>query len=220
MKYGNSSRPRRVFGITFGVLLQVTIAWSVAAQTRAALQPFAQQVRQVETSLAFLGQPLAQKDLEAINHAIGNANEAGAIEQVEQILDRYTLAIVDINAEGRVKVLAGSVKPELVEAGTRIFLVKVINKAGVTAPLVAESPNALPLFVQSDSSPEPPKKISAEDTRNRWMGLELYDKEPMSPRLTGLPLEYRILQIYSRDQGQRSGAMLGRERKTLDFVMR
>jgi hypothetical protein len=207
MKYGNSSRPRRVFGITFGVLLQVTIAWSVAAQTRAALQPFAQQVRQVETSLAFLGQPLAQKDLEAINHAIGNANEAGAIEQVEQILDRYTLAIVDINAEGRVKVLAGSVKPELVEAGTRIFLVKVINKAGVTAPLVAESPNALPLFVQSDSSPEPPKKISAEDTRNRWMGLELYDKEPMSPRLTGLPLEYRILQIYSRDQGQRSGAI-------------
>jgi len=39
------------------------------------------------------------------------------------------------------------------------------------------------------------------------MGLELYDKDPMSLRLSGLPLEYRILQVYSRDQGQRSAAI-------------
>ncbi len=210
MKYRNSPTPTRVFGITLsliGILLQAAIVWPIAAQTRVPLQPFAQQVRQVETSLAYLGQPLAQNDADAINKAIGNANEAAAIEQLEQILDRYTLAIVDINAEGRVKVQAGSAKPELVEAGTRIFVVKVINKAGVTAPLVAESPNALPVFVQSDSSPEPPKKISAADARDRWMGLDLYDKDPMSSRLSGLPLEYRILQIYSRDQGQRSAAI-------------
>jgi len=190
-----------------GILLLATIGWPIAAQTRVALQPFAQQVRQVETSLAYLGQPLAPKDADAINHAIGNANEAAAIEQLEQILDRYTLAIVDINAEGRVKVQGGFAKPELVEGGTRIFLVKVINKAGVTAPLTAESPNSLPIFVQSDSSPEPPKKISGADTRNRWMGLEFYDKDPMSLRLSGLPLEYRILQVYSRDEGQRSAAI-------------
>src|SRR5207253_1709983 len=60
---------------------------------------------------------------------------------------------------------------------------------------------------QSDSSPEPPKKISAADARDRWMGLQLYDKDPMSSRLSGLPLEYRILQIYSREQGQRSAAI-------------
>jgi len=190
-----------------GILLLATIGWPIAAQTRVPLQPFAQQVRQVETSLAYLGQPLAPKDADAINHAIGNANEAAAIEQLEQILDRYALAIVDINAEGRVKVQGGFAKPELVEGGTRIFLVKVINKAGVTAPLTAESPNSLPIFVQSDSSPEPPKKISSADTRNRWMGLELYDKDPMSLRLSGLPLEYRILQVYSRDQGQSSAAI-------------
>jgi hypothetical protein len=34
---------------------------SRAAQTRSSLQPFAQQVRQVETTLAYLGQPLTQK---------------------------------------------------------------------------------------------------------------------------------------------------------------
>ncbi len=39
------------------------------------------------------------------------------------------------------------------------------------------------------------------------MGLELYDKNPMSERLSGLALEYRILEIYSRDQGQRSAKL-------------
>jgi len=89
------------------MLLHATIGWPLAAQTRVPLQPFAQQVRQVETSLAYLGQPLAPKDADAINHAIGHANEAAAIEQLEEILDRYALAIVDINAEGRVKVQGG-----------------------------------------------------------------------------------------------------------------
>ena len=210
MEYRNFPGPANIFGITsylIWVVLQILIALPVAAQTRVPLQPFAQQVRQVETSLAYLGQPLAQNDADAINQAMGNANEAAAIERLEQILDKYTLAIVEINAESRVKVQPGPAKPELVEAGARIFLVKVINKAGVTAPLVAESPNALPVFVQSDSSPEPPQRISAADTRDRWMGLDLYDKDPMSPRLSGLPLEYRILQIYSRDQGQRSATI-------------
>src|SRR3984893_6761590 len=210
MEYRTFRRPASIFGSVsclIWIVLPVLIALPVAAQTRVPLQPFAQQVRQVETSLAYLGQPLAQNDGDAINQAVGNANEAAAIEGLEQILDKYTLAIVEINAESRVKVQPGPAKPELVEAGARIFLVKVINKAGVTARLVAESSSALPVFVQSDSSPEPPKKISAADTRDRWMDLELYDKDPMSPRLSGLPLEYRILQIYSHDPGQRSAAI-------------
>ena len=210
MEDRTSPMPSAIFGIRFyliWILIQVLIALPVAAQKRVPLQPFAQQVRQVETSLAYLGQPLAQTDADAINQSIGNTNEVTAIDRLEQILDKYTLAIVDINAEGRVKVQPGPAKPELVEAGTRIFLVKVINKAGITSELAAESPNAFPVFVQSDSSPEPPKKISAADARDRWMSLELYGKDPLSPRLSGLPLEYRILQIYSRDQGQRSAAI-------------
>ena len=195
--------------VTFSILLvlQGSTAISVAAQTKISLQPFAQHVRQVETTLAYLGQPLTQKDHEAINLAIAEAEEPAAVRRLEQILDNYTLAIVDINPESRVKVQAGSAKAELVENGTRIFLVKVLNKAGVTTPLVAESPNAAAIFVQSDGSPEPPKTILPADARDRWMELELYDKDPMSPRLSGLPLEYRILTIYSRDRGQRSAAI-------------
>lgn len=174
------------------------------AQTRVALQPFAQQVRQVESALGYLGQPLAEQDQEAINRAIGEVDEAAAIAHLEQILDKYALAVVDINPESRVKVQPGAAKPGLVEAGASIFLVKILNHAGVTAKLEAQSPNALPVLVQSDGSPEPPRNVAPEDVRDRWMDLELYDKNPMSPRLSGLPLEYRILIVYSRDTGQRS----------------
>ena len=46
---------------------------------------------------------------------------------LESILDAHVLLIVDINPESRVKVEQGTAKPELVEAGTRLFLVKVVN---------------------------------------------------------------------------------------------
>ncbi|OLB30329.1 MAG: hypothetical protein DMG41_17670 [Acidobacteria bacterium] len=161
-------------------------------------------MRQVESALRYLGQPLVEQDQEAINRAIGEVDEATAIAHLEQVLDKYTLAVVDINPESRVKVQPGTAKPELVEAGARIFLAKVLNHAGVTAKLEAQSPNALPVLVQSDGSPQPPRKVAPEDVRDRWMDLELYDKNPMSPRLSGLPLEYRIVTIYSRDSGQRS----------------
>jgi hypothetical protein len=205
-----NSKTTRVFGLVtffFVMGIQGLAAKVSAAQARVPLQPFTQQVRQVETTLAYLGQPLAQSDLKAVSAAIANADESSAVADLVQILDKYTLAVVDINPESRVKVQPGTAKAELVEAGTRLFLVKVLNRAGVTAQLVAESPNALPIFVQSDQSPEPPKAIVAADARDRWMGLELYDKDPMSPRLSGLPLEYRVLAIYSRDRGQRSAAI-------------
>ena len=196
-----------IIAFSIAMMLQGWSAMSVSGQTRVSLQPLAQQVRQVETTLAYLGQPLTQSDHVGINQAIGEADEAAAVARLEQILEKYTLAVVDINPESRVKVQPGAAKPELVEAGTRIFLVKVLNKAGVTAHLVAESPNALPIFVQSDLSPEPPRVIVPTDARDRWMGIDLYDKDPMSPQLSGLPLEYRILAVYSRDRGQRSAAI-------------
>jgi hypothetical protein len=206
MKRSFSSSPYVSAIIAFSSLtvVQTLTGMLLLGQTRVSLQPLAQQVRQVETTLAYLGQPLAESDHKAIDQAIAEADdEAAAIAHLQQILDKYTLAIIDINPESRVKVQLGAAKPELAEAGIRIFLVKVLNKAGVTAQLVAESPNALPVFVQSDSSPEPPSAVAPADVRDRWMGIELYDKDPMSPRLSGLPLEYRILAVSSRDRGQR-----------------
>ncbi|PYV05156.1 MAG: hypothetical protein DMG26_06050 [Acidobacteria bacterium] len=175
-----------------------------AAQVPVPLQPFAQQVRQIETALKYLGQPLSPAEQSQINAAIANPDEAAAVAGIERILDHYTLAVVDINPESRVKVAPGPAKAELVEAGTRIFLVKVRNQAGVTSRLMVESPNSGPVYIRSDSSPQPPVKLTAAEAEERWADISLYDKDPLPERLSGLALEYRILEVYSRDRGQRS----------------
>src|SRR5690606_695914 len=38
---------------------------------------------------------------------------------------------------------------------------------------------------------------------NRFLEIAVYDRQPMLPHLSGQPLEYAILQIYSRDTGPR-----------------
>jgi len=170
----------------------------------APLQPLAQQVRQLEDALNFLGQALPAADQQRINQAIGNPNEAAAVEELQTILDPLVLLAVDINPESRVKVEQGAAKPELVQAGTRLFLVKVTNNGNVTAPLNVESPNSGPVYVRSNGSPAPAIQLTPRDSAERWADISLFQQPPMRKRLTGLALEYVILEIYSRDAGQRS----------------
>jgi hypothetical protein len=51
----------------------------------------------------------------------------------------------------------------------------------------------------------------------------MFTAQPLKKELSGLPLEYRILQLYSRDTGQREAKLafsVGRERRTSDFAAR
>ncbi|HEY2015186.1 MAG TPA: CehA/McbA family metallohydrolase, partial [Bryobacteraceae bacterium] len=169
-----------------------------------ALQPLAQQVRQLEEALNYLGQPLPAADHKRINDAIGESDQAAAVAQLQAILDPYVLATVDINPESRVKVEQGSARPELVEAGTRLFLVKVLNGGHVTAPLAVQSPNSGTVYVRSNSSPSPAMQLTPRESAERWADISLYQRPPMGKRLSGLALEYSILEVYSRDAGQRS----------------
>jgi hypothetical protein len=170
------------------------------------LQPLADQVRQVESALNYLGQPLSEADQSAINAALEGNDESAAVTKLQQILDRYVLTTVIINPESRVEVERGAAAPLLVEDGTRLFLVKVLNQAGVTAALKVESPNSKPIYVSAwkDSSPRPKEHVTQEEIRDRWAEISLYQKQPLTDRLSGLAVEYAILEIYSRDAGQRS----------------
>ena len=184
-----------------------SMAQNIGETPKVALQPLAQHVRQVQEALSFLGQPLLAADAQRINAAMGLSDEAATVTELERVLDQYALAIVTINAESRVKVEVGPAKPELEQEGTRLFLVKVINGAGVTAKLQVQSENSGSVYTQSDRSAEPAMKLTPEDEKQRWADISLYDKNPMSERLSGLGLEYRILSIYSRDVGERSARL-------------
>lgn len=171
------------------------------------LQPLAQQVRRVETALRFLGQPLAAADHEALNAAIALTDEAAAVARIQQILDRLVIAAVHINPESRVKVEQGAARPDLVQGGTRVFLVKVINEARVTAPLTVQSPNVGRVYIPASGSPAPRTQLTHEQVRDRWAEITIFDRPPMRPRLSGLPVEYAILEVFSRDAGQRAAIM-------------
>jgi hypothetical protein len=171
------------------------------------LQPLAAQVRELETTLQFLGQPLTAADQAGINAAFARAEPEAAVRETEAILDKYALVIVTINPESRVSVKRGPAAASLIQNGTRLFLVKVINQAGVTAPLAVESPNSGPVYIRSSGDPSPATRLTPEGARERWAEISLYDKEPIKPRLSGFALEYRILLIYSRDAGQRSAKL-------------
>ena len=180
------------------------------------LQPLAQHVRAVASTLAYLGQPLTPEDLRRIDDAIAEGDERAAVQRLQDVLDAYVLVAVDINPESRVKVEPGAARAELVEGGTRVFLVKVRNQAGVTAPLEVESPNsgAVSTPAWASGSPEPKQTVTSRDVMDRWADVSLYrtevtvySKPPMGGRLSGLPLEYGVLQVYSRDRGQRSALL-------------
>jgi hypothetical protein len=191
------------------VLCGVAIAQNAPHQHPAAsepvpLQPLAQQVRQLEEAMTYLGQPFKAADLRRIHEAIANQDEAAAVHALESILDPYALLTVDINPESRVKVEEGTAPPELVQAGTRLFLVKIVNNGHVRAPLVVQSPNSGDVYVRSNGNPAPPIQLSPQESKDRWANISLYQRPPMLSRLSGLALEYAILEVYSRDAGQRS----------------
>jgi hypothetical protein len=168
------------------------------------LQPLAQQVRRLEDALNFLGQPLPAKTRAAINNAIAAPEESAAVTQIETALEPFVLAVVNINGESRVKVERGPAQPALVQSGSRFFLVKIINQGNVTSALNVASPNSGRVFVPSKNDPSPKMVLTKADVRDRWADISIYNKPPMETRLSGLGVEYQILEIYSRDAGQRS----------------
>ena len=162
--------------------------------TNVAQQPLAAQARNIAEAMEFLGAPLPDATRAALETAYGETDQAKAITAIQAALDPLCLFAVDINPESRVKVAAGPARPDLLEAGWRTFLVKIHNAAGVTAPLQVKSDQAISLF-----------NSEADKINDRWLDLSLFTGRPLTgPKLSGLELEYRIIQLYSRDAGKRS----------------
>src|SRR5262245_50153398 len=105
-----------LFAALGGIALAQQTAHQHSTANPVALQPLAQQVRQLEEALNYLGQPLTSAESRRIHDAIANPDEAAAVRALEAILDTHVLLHVDINPESRVKVEEGAARPELVEA--------------------------------------------------------------------------------------------------------
>jgi hypothetical protein len=168
-------------------------------------QPLLAQAIRLKEALSFLGSSLTREDEKRLT-TLQHQDLNGEISKlVQNILDPYCLAMININPESRVKVLRGPAKAKLIQNGWVSYLVKVNNEAGVTAQLEVQSPNAAtPLYAPSFEPRVDEKKIlTPGQVANRFLEMQLYRNRPMLPNLSGLKLEYAILQIYSKDAGQR-----------------
>jgi len=174
-------------------------------------QPFVAATRRLVEAMDFAGAPFSGVVRKQIGDAAAMPEDKDAIKQLQRILDPLCLAFVNINAESRVKVAEGPVKKELMQQGWRAFLIKVHNEAGINPVMLAESPNALPVYQQGRGSREEPRKnqtlVNPEDVPDRFLDLNMLQREPLKDKLSGLLVEYRVLLLYSRDAGQREASL-------------
>ncbi|HUR44539.1 MAG TPA: CehA/McbA family metallohydrolase [Candidatus Saccharimonadales bacterium] len=179
--------------LSIWLLLSTTIlAAQVPVLEELELQPFVAQVNRLVEAFNLLGESLPEQVQAALRTSSELKDAKTAARQIQQVLDPHCLFVVSVNPEMRVKVAQGPAKPELVAEGWRQFLVKVLNESGASSALKLESPNAKAL----SGSPQ-------SDVENRWLDATMFDKAPLKPALSGLPVEYRIVQLFSRVAGKR-----------------
>lgn len=168
-------------------------------------QPLLAQAMRLNEALTFLGSSLSQEHVRQLNALPHQPFTRETAKEVQRILDRYCIAMVDINPEARVKVTRGPAMAKLMQHGWTSFLVKVHNEAGVTAQLNVESMHAEPVLHVSTFNQRAMEKnlLTPGQVANRFLEIQMYHKRPLLPHLSGLLLEYAVVQLYSKDAGQR-----------------
>jgi hypothetical protein len=171
---------------------------------RVEAQPLLAQAGRLLEALDFVGSPVSPETRAALTRLSPEDDPARVTARVQELLDPYCVAAVVVPAKGKLRVVKAH-EPELIEQGWRTFLVKVCNHARVKTALRIDSPNARPV-------PHAPK----EEVSERWLGLSLFNGRPLTPRLGGLELEYRVVQLYSRDAGKRTATLAFTVGRTAD----
>jgi len=184
-------------------------AYLIGAPARAqgrpniAPQPFFASVKRALAALASAGQPISDDDAKRIE-AFANKSDPDSVAAADALLGKYTVANVRLEADGYARTTPGDAPKALVEQGWTAFLIRVENPLASTAELKVTGANKLTFWTQSTAA----SRSGLWDTvelgpiiKQVWFRNELYQKAPLGPTLSGAPVEYRILQIYSRDRG-------------------
>lgn len=193
-------------------LLSPRRALALPADWRDLAQPFRAQVERVVAALKLIGNPLPATEMATLHTALTQPPGQETVDRLEAILKPHILIDILINPEGLVSVTRGAAQAELVQGGWRTFLLRVSNQAKETSALQIQSPLALPMGRPSGNSTESAHDftigaVDQVEAESRWIALNTWDKPPLQPTLSGLEIEYRILQIYSRDHGAREATL-------------
>src|SRR5262245_55284321 len=173
-------------------------------------QPLAANVQRLAQALDSLGAPLPEDTRKALPTALADRDA----RKVQQLLDPHVLLAVTINPESRVKTARGPAKAVLQQAGFTPVLVKVVNDSAVTAPLRLTSPQAGPVYAGTarlsmtrQGQLDLLENQNVANDKGRFLHLEMYTQQPLTPKLSGLRVEYALALIYSSEAGKREAVI-------------
>lgn len=160
-------------------------------------------------ALAKLGGPVSAGDGQQLA-TMSRQNDSAAVDAAEKILSRYTLLRIAVEADGYARSTPGGAERTLVEQGWRLFLLRVSNPIGNTSILrdafgkgqAGRLSNGFNLVQRPDLGITPTNSLNfAPAIEQMWLMGQMYDAPPLVPALSGIPIEYRVIQLFSRDRG-------------------
>jgi hypothetical protein len=198
------------------------LAAGAADETNVDPQPYFASVNRAVEALAGLGAPLTPDDTARIA-ALSLRNDRAAVEAAERILGRYTLARLSIDPGGTPHVAPGEARRILVEQGWRMFLVRVENAAGTRDGFELVQGGYRTPGQMMPGTNFLAQRAYLMDTLNKapliekmWLLAQMHGTSsivrygieiPVVP-LSGSPVEYHAVQLFSRDHGPRSANLV------------
>ena len=173
-------------------------------------QPLGAQLRRVVQALSYLGSPLPKDLVEEIEKAARGRDS----DALQTLIDPHVLATVEINPELRVKAVRGEKPAMLQQHGHTPMLIKVRNLATVTRALNIDSPQAGAVYagaslgiLERQAQTELIDRENKDNDPDRFLEVAMFRDSPMTPKLSGLEVEYVIALVSSSEAGKRE-AML------------
>lgn len=184
---------------------------------RVAPQPYFAAVNRAIQALKHLGAPISVADANTIAD-LTQHKDAAAVAKAEEILSYYTLAQLSLGPDGAPQITGGNASRQLVEQGWRMFLVRVENTKNQKGSLLFTS------GTRTIGNLEIVSKGAAQRTaladvlykgpmiEKMWFVMELYEPTPIlsggvdvqTIPLPEIPIQYHVVQLFSRDHGQRT----------------
>ena len=189
-------------------------AWAETASS-VAPQPYFAGVKRALEALDKLGAPIVPADAAQID-SLARAGDAASVAAADRILDRYTLARLSIDADGTGQVAMGGAQRTLVEQGWRMFLVRIANPTGRVSNINfasrSQGPGSMMSFTSAARAHMADRLNKGPLIEKMWLLSQLYEANSIDVRgstkkavqLSGVPVEYRIIELFSRHAGRRS----------------
>lgn len=192
------------------IVTSIARADDLAIVSEVESQPLVSNIRRLIRALDDYGQPIDAKTREQLNASL----EKGDVVAIQKALDPLVFIGVHLNPEVRVKVARGPADARLQQNGYTAKIIKIHNESTVTAPLRINSPQAGAVYggVQQLTMKRMATENLASDLNkgkpdDRFIDISVRNDATLSDKLSGLSLEYKLIDISSSQPGNREATL-------------